>query len=159
MYNRNGKGYKYYVPNTVNYIDTYEFNEKLYSNGLYYYLYIDVISYYHNKNVEYVVNPDAYYSKKIDINGKTGYLEINKQKDDTYFIEFVYNYAKIEVVAPKNQMNEVVLNASYILSTIKFNKDVIRVMLDDEFLVNIEEKYDVFSSKKETNNFLKYEEE
>ncbi|HHW69580.1 MAG TPA: lipoprotein [Tenericutes bacterium] len=159
LYNKNGKGYKYYVPNTVNYIESNELNEKLYSNGIYYYLYIDIVSYYYNTKVDYEVNKDAYYSKKIDIDGKKGYLEINKQEDNTYFIEFMYNYAKIEVITTKDQINDVVLNSSYILSTIKFNKEVIKVMLDDDFLVNIEEKYDIFASKKETDNFLKYNEE
>ena len=43
LYNRVGKGYKYYVPRGVSYIDTVEFNDKLYSNGNYYYLYIVVV--------------------------------------------------------------------------------------------------------------------
>ena len=30
LYNRVGKGYKYYVPRGVSYIDTVEFNDKLY---------------------------------------------------------------------------------------------------------------------------------
>ena len=37
LYNRVGKGYKYYVPRGINYIDTTELNDKLYSNGYYYY--------------------------------------------------------------------------------------------------------------------------
>ena len=36
LYNRVGKGYKYYVPRGVTYIDTTELNDKLYSNGNYY---------------------------------------------------------------------------------------------------------------------------
>ena len=39
LYNRVGKGYKYYVPRGVTYIDTNDLNDKLYSNGIYYYLY------------------------------------------------------------------------------------------------------------------------
>lgn len=158
LYNRVGKGYKYYVPRAVSYIDTNELNEKLYSNGNYYYLYIDVISYYYNKENTYVTNEKAYYSEIIDINGKHGYLEINKV-DEKYFVEFMYNYAKIETLVDKGDIKNVVLNASYILSTIKFNNKVIKLMIDDDFLVNREEKYDIFTSKKETNNFLKYSEE
>ncbi|MEG0826361.1 MAG: hypothetical protein RR404_02700, partial [Bacilli bacterium] len=40
LFNRIGKGYKYYVPRGVNYIDNNELNDKLYTNGDYYYLYI-----------------------------------------------------------------------------------------------------------------------
>ena len=37
LYNRVGKGYKYYLPRGASYIDNNEFNEKLYSGGNYYY--------------------------------------------------------------------------------------------------------------------------
>ena len=147
LYNHIGKGYKYYIPRGVSYIDTNDYNDVLYSNGIYYYLYIDIISYYYDKVQQYEVNENAYYSKSISIKDKEGYLEINKQDDDRYFIEFMYNYSKIEVIAEYDQINGIVLNATYILSTIKFN-----------FLVS-EEKYDIFTSKKETNDFLKLEEE
>lgn len=156
LFNQVGKGYKYYIPVGVSYIDTEDFNDILYSNGNYYYLYIDTISYYYNVGKEYVLNNDAYYSRSININGKYGYLEINKQ-DDLYFVEFMYNFSKIEVLVKEEALEEVILNASYILSTVKFNNNVITMMLDDEFLV-LEEKYDIFTSKKETNDFLKLEE-
>ncbi|MDD2181559.1 MAG: hypothetical protein PHW32_04235 [Bacilli bacterium] len=158
LFNQIGKGYKYYIPRGVNYLDTTELNNKLYSKGNYYYLYIDVISYYHDKKIEYQVDENAYYSSSIDINGKTGYLEINKI-DDEYFVEFMYNYAKIESLVAKNDIEDVVLDASYILSTIKFNNNVIKLMLNSDFFTNREEKYDIFTSKKETTNFLQYEEE
>ena len=158
LYNHIGKGYKYYIPRGVNYIDTNEYNDVLYSNGQYYYLYIDIISYYHNVIKSYEVNIDAYYSKLLDINGKTGYLEINKQKNGQYFIEFMYNYSKIESICDYEDINDIILNASYILSTVKFNNNIITAMLDDEFLVR-EEKYDIFISKKDTNDFLKLEDE
>ena len=37
LFNRVGKGYKYYVPKGVMYVDTDDLNEVLYSNGNYYY--------------------------------------------------------------------------------------------------------------------------
>ena len=158
LYNQIGKGYKYYVPRGVSYIDTNDYNDVLYSDGNYYYLYIDVISYYYNVSKEYIEDQNAYYSRKIDINGKQGYLEINQQDNGRYFIEFMYNYAKIEVEADRDDINDIVLNTSYILSTVKFNDNVIKVIFDEDFLVS-EEKYDIFTSKKETDNFLKLEDE
>ena len=144
LYNQIGKGYKYYVPRGVSYIDTNDYNDVLYSDGNYYYLYIDVISYYYNVSKEYIEDQNAYYSRKIDINGKQGYLEINQQDNGRYFIEFMYNYSKIEVEADRDDINDIVLNTSYILSTVKFNDNVIKVILDEDFLVS-EEKYDIFN--------------
>lgn len=157
LYNQIGKGYKYYVPKGVSYVDTSSYNDVLYASGQRYYLYIDTISYYHKKEKAYEENQNAYYSKALDIRGKKGYIEINEQKNGKYFIEFMYNYAKIEALVDSKNIHEVILNASYILSTVKFNDNVISLTLDDEFLSS-EEKYDIFTSKQETDDFLKLEE-
>ena len=159
LYNRIGKGYKYYRPRGVSYIDTNELNDILYSNCNYYYLYVDAISYYYKTKINYKERNDLYYSKKINNGDKNGYLEIRK-KGNKYYIEFVYNYAKIESVVSKEDINKVVLDASYILSTVKFNDNVIKLMLDDEYFSNKENQYDEFKSKKENNNnFLEYNDE
>lgn len=154
LYNQIGKGYKYYIPRGVNYIDTNGFNEKLYSNGNYYYLYIDVVGYHYQTDIDYEINPNSYYSKKININDKQGYLEINEE-DSKYLIEFFYNHAVIQAKVNKDAINEVVLDASYILSTIKYNPNVIELILDTDFFTNKEENYDVFTVKEENTNFLK----
>lgn len=159
LYNRIGKGYNYYVPRGVTYIDTDELNEKLYSNGNYYYLYVDAISYYYETEVEYEENKNAYYSKPLDYNGHKGYLEIN-EVDGKYLIEFMYNYSKIEALVLEDEINDVVLDSSYILSTVKFNHNIIKIMLDDEFFTNREEKYDIFSPKSgEITNLLETDKE
>lgn len=158
LYNQVGKGYKYYVPRGVSYIDTVEFNDKLYSNGDYYYLYIDAISYYYQKEIEFNERNDIYYSRKFNINDKSGYLEI-EEYGEKYLINFFYNYAKIQALVDKEDINRTILNASYILSTVKFNHEVIKLMLDDEFFTNKEETYDIFESTTESNNFLEYVDE
>lgn len=158
LYNRIGKGYKYYVPRGVTYIDSNELNDKLYSNGNYYYLFVDAIGYYYKIDTDYKENPNAYYSKIINVDGKVGYVEIN-QIDEEYFVEFIYNYSKIEAIVSKDDINDVILDASYILSTVKFNNNVIKLMLNEEIFTNREEKYDRFESKKDSGNFLEYVEE
>lgn len=159
LYNRIGRGYKYYVPRGVTYIDSSGSNDKLYSNGVYYYLYLDEINYYYKKATKYKEDSAKYYSKKIDKNGKKGYLEITKKDNDNYLIEFVYNYAKIEALVPEDKINETVLNSSYILSTIKYNTNIVKLSLNENFLKNKEETYEKFTQKnKDENSFLKYEE-
>jgi len=159
LYNRVGKGYKYYKPRGVNYIDTNEYNEKLYCNGTYYYLYVDIISYYYKKEMTYEENKSLYYSRLIDVDGKKGYLQITKTDEEYYLVEFMYNYAKIETLVEEKEINNAVLNATYILSTIKFNPNVIKVMLNEDFLTNKEERYDIFTPKKEVKNFVEFEAE
>lgn len=148
LYNRVGKGYKYYIPRGVNYIDTNDLNDRLYSDGNYYYLYIDAVSYFYKTKVDYQEKGQAYYSKKIK-GKKEGYLEIQKL-DNQYKVEFFYNYAKIETLVKKDDLLDVVLNASYILSTVKFNDNVIKLMLNEDYFVNKEERYNLFTKKQET---------
>lgn len=157
LYNHIGRGYKYYVPRGVTYIDTIEFNDKLYSDGNYYYLYIDAISYYYQKDYDDNLEKGSYYFKKIDINGKKGYINI-KQSDDKYLIDFMYNYAHIESLVKKEDINNVILNSSYILSTVKFNNNVIGIMLDENYFKYKEEKFQLFEEEKKNDNFLEYSE-
>lgn len=154
LYNQVGKGYKYYVPRGVTYMDTIGFNDILYSNGIYYYLYIDAVGYINKIESEYEVKEDAYYSKKIDENNKQGYLEIIQQ-EDKYLINFKYNYAIITALVNKDDINSVVLNATYILSTIKYNDNVISLMLKEDYFINREEQFTDFVSTKTNNSFLK----
>lgn len=163
LYNRIGNGYKYYVPRGVSYIDTDDLNDKLYSNGIYYYLFIDVISYTNGVEFEYKKNEDIYYSREISSDSgfkSTGYLEI-EEKNSLYYIKFVYNYARIEAMVDKDNLNDTILNSAYILSTIQFNADVINLMLNEEYFTSKEEKYEVFAkSETSTNNFeLQYNED
>lgn len=154
LYNRVGRGYKYYIPRGVTYIDTDETNDKLYSKGNYYYLYVDVVSYYNEISTEYKEKDDVYYSRKLskdDGFSSDGYLEI-VEEDGLYYIQFVYNYAKIESIVSKNDLNDAVLNSVYILSTMQFNSDVIELMLDYEKLNNREEKYEIFKNKKDEDS-------
>lgn len=158
LFNHIGKGYKYYIPRGMTYIDTNELNDKLYADGNYYYLYVDVISYYYKNQIEYKENKEAYYSKVLNINDKLGYLEINKIKNK-YFIKFIYNFAKIEAIVAKKDIEKVILDSSYVLSTIKINEKIVKLMLNDTYFLNKEEKYDVFTSKEPHDNFLPYDEE
>ena len=159
LYNRVGIGYKYYVPRGVTYIDSSGSNDRLYSNGVYYYLYLDEIYYYYKNSLKFKEDSSKYYSKKIKNDGNIGYLEITEKKDNLYLVEFVYNYAKIEALVPKEDLETTVLNSSYILSTIKYNHNIIKLSLDEDFLNNKEDKYDEFTSKNKSDNFLKYEDQ
>ena len=152
LYNKDGQGYKYYIPNGVTHIDTDDLSHTLYYKGEYLYLYVDIVSYYYKKNIKYKKNDYAYFSKKIGNDDKTGYVEVIK-KDDLYYVNFYYNYARIEALVSRDNLSNTILNASYILSTIKYNKGLIKTMLDDEYLINKAGKYDLFKTNDKTEKF------
>lgn len=156
LYNQIGQGYKYYLPGGVSYIDSDDLNDILYCNGIYYYLYIDTISYYYDIENNYKENNNLYYSKKISNDDGfkySGYIEIT-EKDDLYYIEFVYNHAKIEAVVDSDHLNETVLNASYILSTIKYNHNIVKLRLEDDYFTNKTGKYNNYNSKDSSGKFI-----
>ena len=156
LYNQIGQGYKYYLPGGVSYIDSDDLNDILYCNGTYYYLYVDAVSYYYDINEEYTENDSLYYSKRISTNDGfkySGYIEINEE-DGLYYLEFVYNHAKIEAVVDKEHLNETILNSSYILSTMKYNNNIIELMLEDDYFTNKTGKYNNYNSKDSSEKFI-----
>ena len=156
LYNQVGQGYKYYLPGGVTYIDSDDLNDILYCNGTYYYLYIDAISYHYQTEIDYKEKTSSYYSKLISTSDgfkSSGYLEIN-EKNNLYYIEFVYNHAKIEAMVSEDKLNDTVLNASYILSTVKYNNDIIEIMLEDDYFTNKTGKYNDYNSKDESEKFI-----
>ena len=156
LYNQVGQGYKYYLPGGVTYIESDDLNDILYCNGTYYYLYINTIGYHYKTNNNYKENSKAYYSKllsKDDGFKYSGYIEII-EKDGLYYIEFVYNYAKIEAMVEKEDLNDAVLNISYILSTIKYNNDIVDLMLKDDYFTNKTGKYNNYNAKETSEKFI-----
>ena len=155
LYNQVGQGYKYYLPSGVSYIDSDELNDILYCNGNYYYLYIDAINYYYQNKIDYKENSELYYSRKISVGDKfnhSGYLQI-KEVNGLYYVEFVYNYAKIEAIVRKEDLNNTILNSSYILSTIKYNYSIVELMLNEDYFKNKTGKYDNYDTKEDSGKF------
>lgn len=154
--NKDAVGYQYYLPNNMNVKSSSEFNEILTSSNVTYYLYADIVSYYYKTKSNYSLESSAYISKKLSYNKKDGYLEINKQ-EDKYYVEMMFNYAKMESLVSENELNEVVSNMSYILSSIKYNKNVIETLIGNKkYELSDSETYNIFKTKKKANNFLDY---
>ena len=155
--NKDSIGYQYYLPDGVIVNEVNDFNQTLMSKGDIYYLYADVVSYYHKVKFKYEVNNNAYLSKKISYKKRQGYVEVN-QYGDYYYIEMMYNYAKIESYVYKSNLGEALSNMAYILSSVKYNDDIVENLLGEEkYNLSDNETYNIFETKKNaTDNFLKY---
>ncbi len=150
------EGYSYYTPKGLIFLEKNEYNATLkdqYQN--YYYLYIDVVSKYHNIKEDYKVDWSSFYSKKIKNNKKYGYFEINKV-DNQYFIEAMYYYMKIETYVKEENLEEACINISTILSSIHYNNKVLDTIVGENILDYKEENYNIFKTKKNTTDFLDY---
>lgn len=158
--NKNAIGYQYYLPSGVIATEVNGFNQRLMSKGDVYYLYADVVSYYHKVDFKFEEDKKAYLSKRLTSDGKYGYVEINEDKG-RYFVEMMFNYAKIESYVKKNNLKEALGNMSYILSSVKYNDDIVESLLGEEkYNLSENETYNIFKTKKASNdNFLKYVDE
>lgn len=157
------EGYSYYIPKGLRLITKSDYNVTLldeYNNT--YYFYIDIISYYNKEKLNYKTNNKSYISKNLKYNDKKGYLEITKvENSDKYFIEYMYNYGKIEAFVAEKEMKSAIINMSSILSSLKFNRKVLESLIGNNVLTYKEDTYDVMKPKGSTatkNTYLEYEE-
>ena len=156
-------GYKYYIPRGLKLLEKDEYNASLkdeYNNT--YYFYIDVVSYYNKEEINYKINKKAYFSKELDYNKKKGYIEITKIKDtDRYFVEYMYNYGKIEAFVKEKEIKYAIINMSSILKSLEFNRTVLESLIGNNVLNYKENTYDVMKPKGSTatkDTYLEYEE-
>ncbi len=157
IYNTNFEGYKYYVPKGMKYINKEEYNaifRDRYNNM--YYVYIDAVSYYHKVKSNYKTKSNLYLSKKLNYKNKFGYFEIKELKNGKYFIEAVYNYAKVEAVVKKNNLNSAVINICDMIGNVKYNRKVLTTLIGNKKLSYREEKFNISKKKNNDTNFLDY---
>lgn len=154
LYNVYYDGYKYYLPKGVVFIDKDDYNALIrdqYNNK--YFLYVDLISYYHKIENNYKVNEGSFYSKKLDIDNKTGYIQIDKS-EDKYFVQFVYNYVKIEAYVDENNLSRAISNMCYIVRSFKYNDLVIESLIGEKALDYKEVEYSLFKADSSKESYL-----
>ncbi len=152
------EGYSLYLPQGIKLIDKSDYNLVIQDKKNKYYLYIDLIAYYYKTDNLYEEKNSHFYSKKISYNNKNGYIDV-VENNNNYFVTLMYNYAKIESVIKKEDFNDALVSMCSILSTIKYNDNIIDGMVGREGMVFQEERFNLFESSKENDNFLKYENE
>ena len=150
-------GYKYYTPTNMDILSTLDYNETLADDNYKYYFYVDVVSYYNRVIEGYNEDTKAVYSKKINYEDKYGYIEINKWKNGKYLLEIMYNYAKIEVIVDKSDLEVAFANSMIILSSVKYNNDILTNLVGENVLTSKEIEFNIFETKKTESNFLEVE--
>lgn len=152
-------GYSYYLPQGVNLKVSKNLNSVLYYNHNKMYMYVDLISYYHKVENKYNTVDTAFYSKKIDINDKSGYIEITEISDNKYFIEFMFNYSKIETYSNKKNINKTLTVMAYILNSVKYHDSLLDSLIGEGSIKYTEEQFDIFKSNGNDTSLLEYSEQ
>lgn len=154
--NKAGNGYSLYIPKGFTITDTEDNNILLLdTNANKYYLYLDVISYYHKTEINYDICSDCFYSQSLNYNDKNGYIEIN-EINNKYFIEIMYNYSKVEVYVKKDDLKDSISSISTVLASVKYNDLILNTIVGDNTLNYGEETFDIFKPKRTTGDFSNY---
>lgn len=153
--NSNFEGYKFYLPRGTKVYDKKDSNLEIKDQDNTYYLYVDMISYYYKTKVNHTIDNNIFYSNNLSYRNKEGYIDITKV-NNKYFLEVMYNYAKIESYVNEENLYDSFMNICYILATINYNDTTIKYRLNDEEFKAIGEEFDIFKSKKDNDNFLQW---
>ncbi len=155
LYNVYFEGYKYYVPKGLKLLNKDEYNAKFVDRyGNKYFLYVDAISYYHGVDNKYQENDTSHYSRKLKINKKDGYIQVDKQSDGNYIVNFMFNYAKMEAYVSEDDLVFAVDNMCYLLRSVTFNDKVLESLIGENILNFKEESFNLFDTDSSNDNFL-----
>ena len=143
-YNYNSRGYKMYIPRGLSVTYSSNLNKVIKSQAYDYYLYVDLVSYFNKENLEYKKEDNIYYSEYIKDN--QGVINVSK-KDNNYLVVVQYNYAKVETMVKEKDIKIAISNSLIMLSSIQYNEQVIKAMLDEGVLSLNERPVEVFKTK------------
>ena len=158
MTNDVARGYRYYVPRGVKKIHDYDYNQTFLIDDCTVYLYVDIISYYYKKELQYKETGTEFYYEKFHYKKNTGYIKIDKLGDE-YLLSMVYHYSKIEVYTNEKNLSKMVTLSSIILNSITYNDRVIEKVLEGNLGEFSEVTYEIKKPDGASSNFSQYLEE
>lgn len=155
--NTTSLGYKYYLPIGVSKVYDKDYNQRFKIDDCYIYLYADIVSYYYKITLNFSEDDTgSYYYRKINNSGKMGYIKIEKEQDEKYYIKIIYNYAKIESYVEESEINKILANSMIILDSIDYNEILIKNIIDDEYSMGVEKEYKIDKPKDAQSKFSEY---
>ena len=149
--NVSAQGFKYYKPRDFSILDDTGFNHVLIHESNKYYLTVDINAYHNKSESTYEKNYEAYLSSIFYYDNKKGYLEIIDGNNSYFYIKMMYNYSYIEVSVKEYSIKDAVIDCAIILSSIKYNDNVIDTLIVSGDLDFRETPYEI-KKPKQTNN-------
>lgn len=158
--NINNKGYKYNLPDEFIVYEDKDYVQTLKSKNNFYFLNIDVVSYYYKNDMVQERNLKDYEYYEFGNDDKNGYMRITRN-DSKFLVELCYNYAIIEVEVEESELRYAVSRGISILNSIEYNELVIGKYIEDNDIENRETVYNIPEpeNKEDNKNVLEYIEE
>lgn len=154
--NEVANGYRFYVPKGVRLIENDSNNQIFMGMGTKIYMYVDITSYYYKNLLNYKDIEDSYYFSKVSSGDKTGFIKITKTDDDKFYVEIVYNYAKVEVYTDQYNLNDIIALSSILLNNISYNDNIIENLLDDNHNSGSDITYNIDKPEDASSDFTQY---
>ena len=154
--NEVANGYRFYVPKGVRLIENDSNNQIFMGMGTKIYMYVDITSYYYKNSLNYNDIEDSYYSSKVSSGDKTGFIKITKTDDDKFYVEIVYNYAKVEVYTDQYNLIDIITLSSILLNNISYNDNIIENLLDDNHNSGSDITYNIDKPEDASSDFTQY---
>lgn len=154
LHNQVNSGFKFYLPRGLKILKKDELNVIITSKYYDYYLYVDLVSYYNKKNIDYKRDESLFYSELLDYDGKLGIVNIKEVDTDSVILDVTFNYANIQVKVKKDDINKALMNVMAIVGNITYQDDVIKSLLDDDILSSADELINVFDTDKSDTQVL-----
>ena len=158
--NINNKGYKYNLPDEFIVYEDKDYVQTLKSKNNFYFLNVDVVSYYYKNDMVQERNLKDYEYYEFGSDDKNGYMRITRN-DSKFLVELCYNYAIIEVEVEESELRYAVSRGIFILNSIEYNELVIGKYIEDNDIENRETVYNIPEpeNKEDNKNVLEYIEE
>lgn len=148
--NTAAKGFTFYKPRDFSVLENDDFNVVLLHNAVKYYLNIDINA-YHGKAINIPEKSDAdLYFTTFSYDGLDGYLLVREGNNSYFYIKMVYNYSCIEVSVRKEMIEDAIADSIIILSSIKYNENVISSLINTDELDSKEKAYEIKKPKEES---------
>lgn len=154
LHNQVNSGFKFYLPRGLKIVKKDELNVIITSKYYDYYLYVDLVSYYNKKNVDYKRDETLFYSELLDYDNKRGIVNIKEVDVENVILDITFNYANIQVKVKKDDINKALMNVMAIVGNITYQDDVIKSLLDDDVLSSSDELINVFDTDKSDTQVL-----
>jgi hypothetical protein len=137
-----------------------DYVQTLKSKNNFYFLNIDVVSYYYKNDMVQERNLKDYEYYEFGNDDKNGYMRITRN-DSKFLVELCYNYAIIEVEVEESELRYAVSRGISILNSIEYNELVIGKYIEDNDIENRETVYNIPEpeNKEDNKNVLEYIEE
>ncbi len=146
LHNVSLEGYYYYLPKGASLLEKSETNSIILYQGTKFYLYVDVVSYFHRTDNTFDIQEDSYYAKEINYDDKYGYLKITKF-NGYYFVEYMYHYAKIEAYVEEEKIHDAIYQMSVILSSVHYHDKILESLIGSNVINYKEENFEILAPK------------